>query len=79
MSAWAQLTALNPVLRTLETDTEALIVNRLAEPPQFAIAPIDRCYELVGLVKMRWTGISGGTELDAAVRQFFEALRAEAT
>jgi hypothetical protein len=79
MSAWAQLTALNPILRTLETDTEALIVNRLADPPQFAIAPIDRCYELVGLVKMRWTGISGGTELDAAVRQFFEALRAEAT
>jgi hypothetical protein len=79
LSAWEQLTAVNPVLATLETDTEALIVNRLANPPQFAIAPIDRCYELVGLVKMRWTGISGGTELDAAVRQFFEALRAEAT
>ena len=79
LSAWAQLTTLNPVLVSLETDTEALVVNRLADPPQFAIAPIDRCYELVGLVKRRWTGISGGTELQDAVRGYFAALRAEAT
>ena len=36
------------------------MVNRMSEPPLYAIAPIDRCYKLVGLVKARWEGISGG-------------------
>ena len=36
------------------------MVNRMAEPPQYAIAPIDECYKLVGLVKANWEGISGG-------------------
>ena len=48
------------MLRDLEPDAEALIVNRMADPAQFAIAPIDRCYMLVGLVKLAWEGISGG-------------------
>ena len=35
------LVADNPVLETLEADAEALVVNRIAEPPQHAIVPID--------------------------------------
>ena len=58
--AWSELVALNPALCDLEPDGEALIVNRLSDPPAFAIAPIDRCYELVGLVRSTWEGISGG-------------------
>jgi hypothetical protein len=75
LAAWQELAAANPVLATLEPDVEALIVNRLSEPPQFAIAPIDRCYALVGLVKRSWEGISGGSALAAAVEDFFAALR----
>ena len=45
--------------RDLEPDAEALIVNRMAEPPAFAIAPIDRCYMLVGLVKAALGGHLG--------------------
>ena len=63
LGAWSELVATNPILETLEPDAEALVVNRLADPPQFAIAPIDRCYALVGLVKLRWQGISGGPGL----------------
>ena len=48
LEAWDELVAANPVLGDLEPDAEALVVNRMAEPPQYAIAPIDRCYELVG-------------------------------
>jgi hypothetical protein len=77
LGAWRGLVAGNPVLETLEADTEALIVNRLADPPQFAIAPIDRCYALVGLVKLRWEGINGGG-LNDAIAGFFEALREDA-
>ena len=51
---------LNPVLLGLEPDIEGLIVNRLAEPPVYVIAPIDRCYALTGTIKASWEGISGG-------------------
>jgi hypothetical protein len=74
MGAWAQLVASNPILATLEPDTEALIVNRMGDRQQFAIAPIDRCYALVGLVKVKWQGISGGNELGEAIQGFFDDL-----
>jgi hypothetical protein len=38
------------------------------------IAPIDRCYELVGLIKANWQGISGGDVLETVVPAFFERL-----
>ena len=78
LGAWQELVAANPVLATLELDAEALIVNRLADPPQFLIAPIDRCYGLVGLVKLRWEGINGGSNLRTAVVAYLNALRSEA-
>jgi hypothetical protein len=76
--AWEALERANPVLERLETDAEALIVNRLADPPQYAIAPIDRCYMLVGIVKANWDGISGGSAVTGVVSDFFDGLRAQA-
>ena len=64
------------MLADLEPDSEALLVNRTADPPQFALAPIDRAYELVGLIKLHWDGISGGTAVETAVAEYFEGLRA---
>jgi Family of unknown function (DUF5947) len=78
LEAWEQLVAANPVLEELDPDAEALIVNRLATPPQYVIAPIDTCYALVGLIKSRWEGISGGDALERAVPEFFDAIRARA-
>ena len=75
---WRELRVLNPVLDELEQDAEALIVNRLSDPPSYAIAPIDRAYMLVGLVKSRWEGISGGAGVDEAVAGFFDELRSAA-
>ncbi len=77
-SVWAALVADNPELERLESDAEGLVVNRLAEPPQYAVAPIDDCYKLVGLVKANWEGISGGDRLEAAIRGYFEELRERA-
>lgn len=76
LEAWEALVERNPVLSELDPDAEALVVNRLADPPQYAIAPIDDCYRLVGLIKSRWEGISGGAALEQAVPEFFAALRA---
>jgi len=76
--SWERLRALNPALERLEPDSEALIVNRMAEPHQHAIAPIDDCYKLVGLIKSSWEGISGGTGPELAIAQFFAELRVKA-
>jgi len=74
---WNRLVERNPELK-LDPDIEGLITNRLAEPPVYAIAPIDRCYELTGAIKANWDGISGGTGVDEAVARFFEDLQAKA-
>ncbi|HWF35673.1 MAG TPA: DUF5947 family protein [Solirubrobacteraceae bacterium] len=74
---WNKLVQLNPELK-LEPDTEGLIANRLADPPVYAIAPIDRCYELTGAIKASWDGISGGTGVEEAVARFFADLEAKA-
>lgn len=75
LEAWASVCADNPELE-LEPDSEALIVNRLADPPQQLIAPIDAAYGLVGVVKSAWEGISGGSGVPAAVAEYLEGLRA---
>ena len=40
----------------------------------YAIVPVDQAYKLVGLVKERWEGISGGRGVQEAVAEYFEAL-----
>ncbi len=78
LDAWAALVAANPVLTQLDADGEALVVNRLGDPPQYAILPIDQCYALVGLIRVNWEGISGGDALTRAVPEFFAQVRARA-
>lgn len=75
---WRGVTERNPILDELEADVEGLIVNRLSEPPAYVVAPIDRCYELTGVIKAHWEGISGGGGIEPAVSAFFEGLRRQA-
>jgi hypothetical protein len=79
LESWQVLVERNPVLEQLDPDAEALVVNRLAEPHEYAIVPIDDCYALVGLIKSRWEGISGGSAIEQAVPEFFAAIRARAS
>jgi Fe-S cluster biogenesis protein NfuA len=78
LDAWERLAEANPILGDLEPDAEALIVNRIADPPQHAIVPIDECYRLIGLIKSRWSGISGGAAIESTVPEFFAELRLQA-
>ncbi len=78
LDAWDRLREVNPILGGLEPDGEALIVNRMADPPVYAIAPIDECYRLVGMIKVAWEGISGGEAVEDAIARFFEELRERA-
>jgi Family of unknown function (DUF5947) len=77
LTAWDALCAANPVLEGLVPDTEALIVDRTGAVPRYAIVPIDECYRLVGLIKSRWQGISGGRAVDEAIAAFFDGLHAK--
>ena len=67
------------VLTELEPDVEALLVNRTRGRREHWIVPVDRCYELVGLVRTHWKGFGGGEEVWAALDGFFDRLRKEAT
>ena len=76
LDAWKELVTANPELMTLEADAEALIVNRMSDPPRHAVAPIDECYRLVGMIKVSWEGISGGEGPQEAIDAFFGQLEA---
>jgi hypothetical protein len=78
LESWEALVARNPILEQLDSDGEALVVNRMTDPPEHAIVPIDECYRLVGLIKSNWTGISGGDAISDAVPLFFKHVRRKA-
>jgi hypothetical protein len=69
----------NPVLRQMEPDVEALLVNRVGYSPGSMnpvhyLAPIDVCYRLVGVIRAHWRGFSGGSEMWQEVERFFRDL-----
>jgi Family of unknown function (DUF5947) len=65
-------------LMAMKPEVEALIVNRVSETPMYFIAPIDECYRLTGVIRTKWRGLSGGTDVWAAVTEFFHALKQKA-
>jgi hypothetical protein len=79
LDAWDGIAAENPVLLDLEPDVEALLVNRTGERREYFIAPIDECYRLVGLIRSKWHGLSGGTEAWQAIDGFFRELKERST
>jgi hypothetical protein len=77
MESWQQLAEENPVLRELEPDVEALLVNRVQGAREHYRVGIDRCFELVGLLRTHWRGLSGGPAVWEQIGRFFAGLRGE--
>jgi hypothetical protein len=75
LQSWTEIAAEHPALRTMEPDVETFLVNRVGEPAQYYIVPIDECYRLVGLIRMHWRGLSGGAEVWKEIHQFFGELK----
>lgn len=73
--AWQSLVEDNPVLCELEPDVEALLVNRLGPAAECYRVGIDRCYELAGLIRTHWRGLSGGAAVWEEIGRFFTALK----
>jgi hypothetical protein len=74
LSSWHELQAANPILGELEVDVEALLVNRVRGARRQWLVPLDECYRLVGLIRMRWRGLTGGREVWRELDRFFEEL-----
>ena len=71
---WDAIVERNPVLKKLEPDVEALLVNRISSPPQYYRVPIDQCFRLVGIIRTHWRGLSGGSDVWAEIDRFFRQL-----
>jgi len=76
--AWQMLVDDNPILQTMQPDVEALLVNRVASPPLCYLVGLDECYKLVGLIRIHWRGLSGGTAVWKEIERFFADLKRRA-
>jgi hypothetical protein len=75
LSTWEELEESNPVLKGMERDVEALLVNRVRGAREHFLVPLDECYSLIGLIRMHWKGLSGGQKVWEEIGRFFEELR----
>lgn len=77
LSAWEAVAEASPLARELVPDVEALIVHRSRESNESYLVPIDVCYELVGRIRMHWTGFDGGEEARQDITDFFARVRSQ--
>jgi hypothetical protein len=75
LDTWTDIVHENPVLVHMQSDVEALLVNRLDRSAEYYLTPIDKCYELVGLIRSNWRGLAGGVEVWQNIRNFFTELK----
>jgi hypothetical protein len=75
LETWTEIAQNNPALDQMEADVEALLVNRLNNPAEYYLVPIDKCYELVGLIRSNWRGLAGGPEVWQKIRDYFTDLK----
>jgi|SRR5215469_757211 len=75
LEAWREVVAANPVLATLEADTEALLVCRRRQAVEAWIVPVDACYEIAGRIRRYWKGFEGGEEAWRKIDEFFAEIK----
>ena len=76
--AWRRLAERLPAAGRLEPDLEALLLHRLEGARDAFLVPIDLAYELVGRLRLAWTGISGGPAVRREINGFLTRLRERA-
>lgn len=79
LESWEEIRSQNRPLQTMERDVEAFLVNRVGSHAEYFLVPIDECFRLVGLIRMHWKGLSGGTEVWQQIENFFTELRFRST
>lgn len=79
LPSWDELFGQEKTLATIQPEVEALLVNRIGERKSYFVVPIDTCYRLIGLIRTKWRGLSGGVELWQTIADFFADLERQAT
>lgn len=79
LESWEEIRSQNHPLQIMQPNVEAFLVNRVGSSPEYFLLPIDQCFRLVGLIRMHWKGLSGGTEVGKQIDQFFTELRFRST
>lgn len=77
--AWGALIEANPALREMQADVEALLIHCTGKEPRCYLAPIDVCFQLVGIIRVHGQGPAGGVEVWPHVERFFAGLDAQAS
>jgi len=79
LDAWDEVVAVNPPLATMRPDVEAALVRVPSrhlggdlDAPACHVVPIDRCYGLIGMLRLHWRGFDGGDEVRAALADFLD-------
>jgi hypothetical protein len=78
LAAWNDIVTANPQLATMAPDVEALLVRNQRDGSECYLVPIDRCYELVGHLRMSWRGFDGGKDARERIDAFFADVRGRA-
>jgi hypothetical protein len=73
--AWQMIVEDNPMLKKLEPDVEALLVNRVGQAREHYRVGVDECFKLVGLIRTHWRGFSGGQQAWDEIGKFFDRLK----
>lgn len=68
----------NTAVANMMPEVEALLVSRVQGEEAALLVPIDECFRLTGLIRKKWRGLSGGTEVWISIREFFAGLRRRA-
>lgn len=76
LDAWDDIVAGNPALARLAADTEAALVRVRGGAADCYVVPVDRCYRLVGELRLHWHGFDGGAEVRGRIDAFFADLDA---
>ena len=75
---WSELFSGDSTLLRIEPEVEALLVNRIGDQSAYLVVPIDEAYRLVGLIRTKWRGLSGGVDVWQAIAGFFVELERRA-
>jgi hypothetical protein len=78
LRSWQDLERRNPILAGLDSDVEALLVNRASGADSQWLVPLDECYALVGVIRTHWRGLTGGREVWQQLERFFDELDSRA-
>jgi Family of unknown function (DUF5947) len=73
---WAALRLRFPELAGMAPGVQALLLNTARGCDERWLVPVDDCYRLVAVVRREWRGLSGGSTVWPAIREFFADLAA---